>query len=172
MMVIHTSPGTPSLLAQIIDRNGPLPATAAFNGCVLEPGRIYTAVPDHHLLARDHRVALSDEPAEAYLRPSIDKLFHSVAADYGSQSIGVLMSGLLHDGVAGLRAIKAAGGITVVQDPTDALFPDLPQNALKAGVADYTVAACNIGGLLARLAGRDADAKTPDPQGGWDRRPA
>jgi two-component system, chemotaxis family, protein-glutamate methylesterase/glutaminase len=82
------------------------------------------------------------------------------------------MSGLLHDGVAGLRAIKAAGGITVVQDPTDALFPDLPQNALKADVADYTVAACNIGGLLARLVGRDADAKTPDPQGGWDRRPA
>ena len=158
MIVIHMSRGAPSLLAPIIDRSGPLPTVAAVDGAVLEAGRIYAAVPDHHLLARDHRVALSNGPWEDGRRPGIDALFRSVALDYGPRAIGVLMSGMLDDGVAGLRAIKARGGVTVVQEPTDALFPDLPKNAIVAGAADHTAAAKKIGSLLAQLADRDIDA--------------
>ncbi|HUH71005.1 MAG TPA: chemotaxis protein CheB [Mycobacterium sp.] len=165
MVVIHIGRGAPSVLAKIIDRSGPLPALAAVDGAVLEAGRIYVAVPDHHLLARDHRVALSDGPWESGHRPAIDALFRSVALDYGLRAIGVLMSGLLDDGVAGLRAIKAHGGVTVVQEPTDALFPDLPRNALKAGVADYAVPAKEIGSLLAQLADRDIEEPAVDPDG-------
>lgn len=165
MIVIHLSRAAPSLLAQIIDRSGPLPAVAALDGAVLEAGRIYAAVPNHHLLARDHRVALSDGPWESGRRPGIDALFRSVALDYGPRAIGVLMSGLLDDGVAGLRAIQAKGGVTVIQEPSDALFPDLPKNAIKAGLADHTAAAKEIGGLLARLADRDIEEQAADPDG-------
>lgn len=165
MIVIHMSRGAPSLLAQIINRSGPLPAVAATDGAVLEAGRIYAAVPDHHLLARDHRVAMSDGPWESGRRPGIDALFRSVALDYGPRAIGVLMSGLLDDGVAGLRAIKAKGGVTVVQEPTDALFPDLPKNALKADVADHTATAKEIGELLAELADREIEEPVADPDG-------
>lgn len=170
LVVIHMSPRSPSLLAQIIDRSGPLPAVAAVDGAVLEAGRIYAAVPDHDLLARDHRIALSDGPCESGLRPSINALFRSVALDYGAQAIGVLMSGLLDDGVAGLRAIKAAGGLTVVQEPSDALFPDLPRNAVDAGVADYATEAKKVGGLLTLLAQRGDQGV--DPLGNWGRQPA
>ncbi|MFZ1176445.1 MAG: chemotaxis protein CheB, partial [Mycobacterium sp.] len=163
MIVTHMSRGAPSVLAQIIDRSGPLPAVAAVDGAVLEAGRIYVAVPDHHLLARDHRVALSDGPWESGRRPAIDALFRSVALDYGPRAIGVLMSGLLDDGVTGLRAIKAKGGVTLVQEPTDALFPDLPRNALKAGVADHTVVAKEIGSVLGQLADRNIEEQGMDP---------
>ncbi|WP_082459909.1 MULTISPECIES: chemotaxis protein CheB [unclassified Mycobacterium] len=162
MIVIHMGRETPSLLAEIIDRSGPVPAVAAVDGAALEAGRIYAAVPDRHLLARDHRAVLSTGPLERGRRPAIDPLFRSVALDYGRQAIGVLMSGLLDDGVAGLGAIKAAGGTTVVQDLADALYPDLPRNAIRAGVADQTAAATDIGGLLARLARRIIDEPAAD----------
>ena len=172
LVVIHMSRHTPSLLAQIIDRNGPLPAVAAVDGAVLEAGRIYAAVPDHDLLASDHRVALSDGPCESGLHPSIDVLFRSVALDYGPHAIGVLMSGLLDDGVAGLRAIKAAGGVTVVQEPSDALFPDLPQNAFDAGVADYAAEARKVGDLLTLLSERSQHDQAGDQQSDLGRQPA
>ncbi|WP_232066733.1 chemotaxis protein CheB [Mycobacterium parmense] len=161
MVVVHTSPRTPSVLAQILDRCGPLRAVPAVDGDVLQAGRIYTAVPDRHLLAREHRVALSDAPRESGQRPAINALLRSVALDYGPRAIGVLLSGLLDDGVAGLAAIKTAGGSTVVQEPADALFPDLPRNAMRAGVADHSAAADAIGGLLMRLAGRDVGGVAP-----------
>jgi two-component system, chemotaxis family, protein-glutamate methylesterase/glutaminase len=127
MVAIHMRVGAPSMLAEIMDRSGPLPAAAAIDGAVLEAGRIYVAVPSNHLLARDHRVVLSDGPWESGRRPAIDVLFRSIALDYGPRAIGVLLSGLLDDGVAGLRAIRVKGGVTVVQEPADALFPDLPR---------------------------------------------
>lgn len=107
-------------------------------------------------------MALSDGPWESGLRPAIDALFRSVALDYGPRAIGVPMSGLLNDGVAGVRAIKAMRGVTVVQDPTDAPFPDLPRNALNAGVADYTTSASQAGSLLAQLAERNINAQAAD----------
>ena len=165
MVATHMRAGAPSMLAQIIDRSGPLPAAAAIDGAVLEASRIYVAVPNNHLLAHNHRVVLSDGPWESGRRPAIDALFRSVALDYGPHAIGILLSGLLDDGVAGLAAIKAKGGVTIVQELTDALFPDLPRNALNAGVADYAVAAKDVGGLLMQLADRDVEEQEMDPDG-------
>lgn len=165
MVVIHTSRETPSLLAPIMDRSGPLPAVAAVDGAVLEAGRIYAAVPDHHLLTLGHRAALSHAPLEGGHRPAIDALFRSVASDYGSHAIGVLVSGSLADGVAGLHAIRAGGGVTVVQEPADAPFPDLPRNAVRAGVADHVAAARDIAELLTHLARAIIDEAATDPEG-------
>lgn len=165
MVTLHMSPAGPSLLATIIDRSGPLPAQTATGGTVLEAGHIYVAPPDHHLLAHNHRVVLSVGPWENGHRPAINALFRSVALDYGPRAVGVLMSGLLDDGVSGLAAIRDRGGVTIVQEPSDATFPDLPRNALKAGVADQKATAREICDLLKQLTDRDIKKQEMDPDG-------
>ena len=165
MITVHMRPAGPSLLAAIIDRSGPLPAATAIDGAVLEAGHIYVGPPGHHLLAQDHRVVLTVGPWENGHRPAINALFRSVALDYGPHAIGVLLSGLLDDGVGGLAAIRDRGGVTIAQEPSDALFPDLPRNAVNAGVAQHKVVAREIGGLLKQLANRDIEEPEMDPDG-------
>ncbi len=155
LVVLHVPASAPSVLARILDRNGPLPAISAETDAPLEPGKIHVAVPNRHLLVDDHRVVLSQGPTENGYRPAINALFRSVALTFGPRAVGVLMSGVLDDGVSGVSAIRARGGTTVVQDPDDALFPAMPQNALAAGAVDYQAAAKEIGSLLLAL---------PDPQ--------
>jgi two-component system chemotaxis response regulator CheB len=152
LVALHMPSNAPSVLASIIDRSGPLPAVAAADGAALEAGTIHVAVPDRHLLVRDHRVMLSEGPTENGYRPSINALFRSIAVDFGPRSIGLLLSGVLDDGVLGLAAIKNRGGIAVVQAPEDALFPAMPRNALEAGVSDHQAAAADVGTLLTKLA--------------------
>jgi two-component system, chemotaxis family, protein-glutamate methylesterase/glutaminase len=110
------------------------------------------AVPNRDLRVRNRRVALLDGSIEDGHRPAINVLFRSVALAYRERAVGVLMSGVLDDGVQGLAAIRALGGIGIIQTPRDAQFPDLPLNALRAGVVDHQVAASDVGGLLRRLA--------------------
>ena len=155
LIALHLPPGAPSVLARIIDRHGPLAAEAATDGAELAPGRIYVAVPDRHLLVRDHQVILSEGPTENGHRPAINALFRSAALNYGPHAIGILLSGVLDDGVLGLAAIRSRKGTTVVQHPDDALYPSMPINALQAGVVDHQVAAINVGALLAKLAERE-----------------
>ncbi len=165
LVTLHMASTAPGHLAPIIDRAGRLPAVAASDGALLEPGTIYVAVPDRHLLAVNHRVALSTGPSENHHRPAINALLRSVAVDYGPGAIGVLLSGLLDDGVAGLAAIRARGGTTIAQDPADARFPDLPRNAIDAGVVDHAVSAPELGALLRRLAQRGGNESFVDPDG-------
>ncbi|CAN5336921.1 chemotaxis protein CheB [soil metagenome] len=155
LVVLHMPPSAPSVLAKILDRSGPLPAHTAAHADILEEGHIYVAIPDHHLLVFDHRTVLSEGPTENGFRPAINALFRSAALAYGPRAIGVLMSGVLDDGVLGLAAIRARGGITVAQDPDDALFADMPANALAAGVVDERVQADGLGCLLLKLAERE-----------------
>jgi two-component system chemotaxis response regulator CheB len=163
LVVLHLPAGGPSVLARIIDRSGPLPTAAAVHGAVLQAGRIYVAVPDHHLLVHDDRVILSEGPTENGHRPAINALFRSVALSAGPRAIGVLLSGVLDDGVLGSAAIRARGGTTVAQQPTNALFPAMPLNALQAGVIDHEVAAADLGSLLMRLAERDIEERHMEP---------
>jgi two-component system chemotaxis response regulator CheB len=163
LVALHIPPNAPSVLADIIDRSGPLPAVSACNGDKLEAGKIYVAVPDHHLLVDDHRVVLSEGPTENGHRPAINALFRSVALSIGQHAIGVVLSGVLDDGVAGAAAIRARGGTTVAQRPEDALFSAMPQNALGAGVIDHEAAATEIGALLAQLADRDIEERAMEP---------
>ena len=114
-VVLHM--GASSHLANILTRSGPLPTVPAASGERFEPGKIYVAVPGSHLLLHDGHMLLRRGPRENLSRPAIDPLFRSAAASFGGRVIGVVLSGALADGTAGLRAIKRCGGLAVVQDP-------------------------------------------------------
>ncbi|WP_156763989.1 chemotaxis protein CheB [Mycobacterium sp. 852002-50816_SCH5313054-b] len=157
LIVLHVPAGAPSILARIVDRSGPLPAVTAEDGAPLLPGHIYVSPPDRHLLVADHRVVLSQGPTENGHRPAINALFRSVAVAFGARSIGVLLSGVLDDGVLGLAAIRSRGGTTIGQSPEDASFPALPTNARDAGVLDRQAAAGDIGAVLKELSQTEID---------------
>jgi two-component system chemotaxis response regulator CheB len=163
LVALHLPPDAPSVLARILDRSGPLPAEAARDGDELTPGRIYVAVPDRHLLVSDHHVVLSEGPTENGHRPAINALFRSVALNFGPRAIGVLLSGVLDDGVVGAGAIRSRGGTTIVQQPDDAMYPSMPLNAIEAGVVDHQVAATDVGQLLAQLSDRDIEERDMEP---------
>jgi two-component system chemotaxis response regulator CheB len=150
-VVLHISPTSGVALPMILDRSGPLPASAARDGEPLRPGHIYVCVADHHLLLSDGYVRVRGGPRENGYRPAADPLFRSAARFFGPRAIGVVLSGTLSDGAAGLAAIRTEGGLAVVQDPADALYPGMPSHALEWVSADYVATATEIGPLLARL---------------------
>lgn len=153
--------GGSSFLPEILARSGALPVKPARAGAEVESGEVYVAVPGTHLLVHDRHLLLRRGPRENLARPAIDPLFRSAACSYGARVIGVILSGVLNDGTAGLRAIKRCGGIAVVQDPADAPFPDMPESALRHVEVDYTVPVAEMGALLARLATEPAGT-TPE----------
>ncbi|MGW4847132.1 chemotaxis protein CheB [Nocardia brasiliensis] len=164
LVVLHIPAQGPSVLPSILRRAGPLPAVAAENGTPLAAGTIYTAVPGHHLLVADGRTLLSRGPTENGHRPGVDALFRSAAVVWGPRVAGVVLSGSLDDGTAGLASIKAQGGLTAVQDPTEALYPSMPENALAAVDVDLVMPAKKIGSALAdRLRFQPADSLAPPP---------
>jgi two-component system chemotaxis response regulator CheB len=163
LVVLHMPTGAPSVLARILDRNGPLPAAQAVDGEPLQPGTIRVAVPNRHLLVDDHRIALSEGPTENGHRPAINALFRSVALVYGPRAISVLLSGVLDDGTLGAAAIRSRGGTTIAQSPAEALFPAMPLNAIEAGVIDHEVSAAEVGGLLKQLADRVFEEREMEP---------
>ncbi|WP_139329622.1 chemotaxis protein CheB [Mycobacterium sp. IS-2888] len=163
LMALHIPAGAPSILARIVDRSGPLPAAAAEDGASLQPGHIYVAQPDRHLLVADHRVVLSQGPTENGHRPAINALFRSVAVAFGPRAVGILMSGVLDDGVLGLAAIRSRGGITIGQSLDDALFPALPTKAREAGVLDDEAAAADMGEMLKKLSQREIKEPNMEP---------
>ncbi|HYE58760.1 MAG TPA: chemotaxis protein CheB [Rhodothermales bacterium] len=162
-VVQHTSPNSPGYVAEILGAAGPLPAVTPDEGEPITPGRLYVAPPDRHLLVRDGRLHLGRGPRENRTRPAIDPLFRTAAVAYRSRTIGVVLTGLLDDGAAGLAAIKQCGGLAIVQDPADAPFPDMPEAALDAVRADHVVPAREMGPLLARLVHQPAPDPPPIP---------
>jgi two-component system chemotaxis response regulator CheB len=152
LVVLHMPSGASSHLAEIIGRAGILPATQAEDRARLRPGRILVAPPDRHVMVSDDRVFLLDGPRENGFRPAIDPLFRSAARAFGRRAVGVLLSGTMDDGVAGLAAIQAMGGAVVVQDPSDAIAGGLPAAALEVLKPDHVVPASSIGPVLTTLA--------------------
>jgi two-component system chemotaxis response regulator CheB len=152
-VVLHMPPFARSRLPEILERVGRLPAATAVDGQPIEPGRIYVAPPDRHLLVRRDHVTLSADPRENHSRPAIDPLFRSAARAFGPRVIAVVLSGTLYDGSAGLMAVKAHGGVAVVQDPADAVAESMPRSALRFVEADGVAPAAEIGPLLAKLVG-------------------
>jgi two-component system chemotaxis response regulator CheB len=140
-----------SALPELLSAAGPLPAVHAANGMPALPGRIHVAPPGHHLLLDGDRLMLSRGPKEHHTRPAIDPLFRSAALSAGPRVIGVVLTGRLDDGSAGLQAIKACGGLAVVQDPADAEEPGMPRSALAAVAADHCVPLAAVAPLLAEL---------------------
>ncbi|MEU5260677.1 chemotaxis protein CheB [Amycolatopsis sp. NPDC021455] len=165
LVALHMPSGGTSSLPAILDRAGPLPARAARTGEPLEHGRVYVARPDHHLLVADGVVALSHGPTESGHRPAINALFRSAAVARGAAVTGLLLSGVLDDGVAGLQAIAARGGRVVVQDPRDALYPGMPEHALQAVTPDRVVPAAGLGEVLAELTREQVEVESePVPE--------
>lgn len=162
-IVWHISPDYPSLLPEILAKFTPLRVKHASGKEPIRPGHIYVAPPDHHLLVEWGYVCLSRGPRENRFRPAIDVLFRSAAHSYGERVIGVVLSGSLDDGAAGLYAIKERGGIAVVQEPLDALHSSMPKAALQAVAVDYCVPSIEMGALLAHLVNKAIPVQEVNP---------
>jgi two-component system, chemotaxis family, protein-glutamate methylesterase/glutaminase len=167
LVVLHVPSNAHSVLPSILGRAGRLPVRHASSGEPIEPGVVYVAPPDFHLLVEDSKIDLIRGPSENGHRPAIDPLFRSAAASYGSRVIGVVLSGVLDDGTAGLLAITQAGGLTVVQDPSDALYSAMPRSAIENVPVDVVAPVDEIGDVLLRLVGhpRPAREEAPGPNG-------
>ncbi len=166
-IVLHISPESPSALASILRRSGPLPCHPAREGERLELGQIVVAPPDHHLVIEDRHVHLTVGPRENGHRPAVDVLFRSAAATADGRVVGVVLSGTRDDGAAGLATIKSNGGATIVQDPADALYAGMPASALAHVAVDAVVASARVATTIAAMvSGSFEPEPTPDPSGG------
>jgi len=152
-VVLHIPAESRSLLVDILGGAGKLPVAFGHDGAKIEHGKIYVAPPDRHLLlTRGVVVRLSRGPKENRHRPALDPLFRSAASAYGPRATGIVLSGTLDDGAAGLRAIKACRGTTMVQDPDEAKHPGMPQNALLNAQIDYCATIEKLASLIIELA--------------------
>ncbi|MCY7355404.1 MAG: chemotaxis protein CheB [Lysobacter sp.] len=152
------------VVVRAIDNSGPLPCTLAQEGQAFEGGHIYIAPADHHLLVVKGKMHVTKGARENRSRPGIDPLFRSAAVAYRSKVVGVVLTGYLDDGTAGLEAIQRCGGICVVQDPDDAAYPDMPQNALNRVAVDHTLPLEQMGALFATLVLRKPGKDKPVPK--------
>ena len=150
-VVWHMSPDLRGVLPQVLNRSGKIHAAHAVDGESIAENRIYVAPPDHHLLVEKDRVRVTRGPKENRFRPAVDPLFRSAAYNFGRRVIGVILSGALDDGTAGMWAVKERGGLTMVQHPHDAEVPSMPENALREVEIDYCLPIAEIGGKLAQL---------------------
>lgn len=150
-VVTHFPPTGKSSLPAILNRKSALFADFGVEGERIEQGRIYIAPADHHMLLEKNHVRIQRGPRENHTRPAIDPLFRSAAGVYGRRVIGIVLSGMLNDGTAGLIDIKRQGGIALVQDPADALFADMPHSAIKHAQVDHILPVAGLARLLVAL---------------------
>lgn len=161
LVVLHLSEGASSSLAQILGRASDLPVGTAVDGERLLHGTIRVAPPGSHLLVIDGHLRLSRGPWENGHRPSIDVLFRSAAMAAGPRAVGLILSGALDDGTAGMMAIKGRGGLALVQDPDDALFDGMPRSVLAQVEADRIVTAASAGEVIGQVCGEDVGSLVP-----------
>jgi two-component system, chemotaxis family, protein-glutamate methylesterase/glutaminase len=165
-VVIHRSKG-PSQLVEILGQAGDLPVVYAENSLAIEAGRIYIAPGDYHLLLKPGHMELSSGPKVNLVRPAIDLLFQSAAHSYGNQVVGIILSGILDDGSRGLYEIKRLGGIAIAQDPAEAVFPQMIENAMNVVKCDYVVPASQMASLLLELSEevrKEVPMSKPNPE--------
>ncbi len=161
-IVLHTVPGRPSTLPEILSHRGPLRATHAIHGETIEPRRVYVAPPDNHLLVAPGFVQVVRGPKENGHRPSVDALFRSASKSYGPRVIAVVLTGGLDCGTAGMLSVKSRDGIAIVQDPREARSPGMPQSALDHVAVDHVAPVAEIAELLVE--------RTREPSGDWPTR--
>jgi two-component system chemotaxis response regulator CheB len=140
-VVLHSAPDGPGLLPEIIRKTSALPVRHAVDREKILRGRVYVAKPDYHLLVYGRHIRVVRGPKENFHRPSIDALFGTAAESYGARVAGVILTGNLDDGTAGLYAVKTVGGIAIVQDPKDASAPAMPRSALR----NVSGSLCSVG---------------------------
>lgn len=152
LVVLHVGAHR-SNLPWLLNQRGPLQAVHPNDGDAITAGHIYIAPPDHHMIVERGNIHLTKGPRENWARPAIDPLFRSAAKAYGPNAVGVILTGGLNDGTAGLYEIKKRGGITVVQSPDDACNPSMPQSAIDHVTIDHCIPLADMPKLLVRLAG-------------------
>jgi len=162
-IVQHIAPDAPGLLSGILNRSGELPAFLPRDHEPIKLGNVYVAPPDHHLLLEKGFIRITRGPKENRARPSVDVLFRSAAYAYGSSVIGVVLTGHLEDGSAGLWAIKDRGGTSIIQDPAEAEAPSMPDNALRQVEIDYQVPLREIAPLLMELSATSVNEEPRHP---------
>lgn len=150
-VTLHVPPGAPSALPGILSRKGPLPAVNPRDGETIEPGHIYVAPSDRHMLVKHGCIRFSRGPRENSARPAVDPMFRTAARAYGPRVVAVVLTGTLDDGTAGMMVVKGLGGTAVVQDPEDAPFPGMPTSVLQHVAVDHVLPLDEIPDLLVRL---------------------
>lgn len=164
-IVQHMAPQNSGVaLLRRLDRNKAFHCKMAEDGESFQTGRIYIAPADHHLLVKKTTLLVTKGARENRYRPAVDPLFRSAAVTHGPKVIGVVLTGMLDDGTAGLIAIKKCGGVTVVQDPKDAAYPEMPQSALNNSHVDHCIPISQMGNLLEKLALGAPGKAIPIPQ--------
>jgi two-component system chemotaxis response regulator CheB len=162
-VVVHMAPTGLGNLDYVLGRKSSLRVSNARDGEPITPGRVYCGPPDRHLLLERNQVRLTRGPKENRSRPAVDPLFRSAAFGHGRRVIGVVLSGMLDDGTAGLWSIKDRGGVTVVQEPSNALQPSMPATALANVEIDHVATADEIGALICRLVREPVREATVNP---------
>jgi two-component system chemotaxis response regulator CheB len=165
LVVLHVPAAAVSVLPQILVRSGKLRAAHARHGEPIVAGQIYVAPPDHHLLVHAERILLSRGPRVNGHRPAVDPLFMSAARWRARRVISVVLSGVLDDGSVGTSAVNRAGGTTLAQSPDDALYPQMPANAIELGGASFNKPVAELAPLLVRLVNEEIETETPPGQG-------
>ncbi|WP_205514610.1 chemotaxis protein CheB [Longitalea arenae] len=150
-IVWHLSPETTGILPDVLNKLNTLPTANARDWEDIKMGHIYVAPPDRHMLLEADHIRVTKGPKENRFRPAVDPLFRSAAYVFGPRVIGVVLSGALDDGTAGLWTIKERGGITMVQDPREAVVPAMPFNALREVNIDFNLPVAAIGKTLGEL---------------------
>ena len=161
MVVVHIGVHE-SILPELLGAHTGLCVRHAVDGEAILPGTVYAAPPDHHLLVNGRRAQLTRGPKENFARPAVDPLFRSAALAYGRHVIGVILSGNLDDGTVGLQAVKAYGGMGIVQEPSTATAASMPASALQHVKVDHVLPAKDIGAMLLTLAEQPSPTETPD----------
>lgn len=152
VVVQHLAPNHRSVLAELLSRKTELTVDEAVGGEPLEPGHVYTAPPDRHLLVNaDLTLSLSSSPAVHFLRPSADPLFQSLADSCGERAVAVVLTGTGSDGTAGARAVKAGGGTVIAQDKQTSEFFGMPSAAIASGAVDAVLPLAEIAPALVSL---------------------
>lgn len=164
LVVLHVGASGMSLLPAILDRVGSMHALTPADGETLRNGVIYVAPRGRHMLVDDRHVVLSEGPTEHGLRPAIDPLFRSAARAYGARAIGVIVSGMLDDGAAGLREIRARGGWTLVQLPSEAGFPSMPESAIASVDIDFVLPAAELASRIEELVSSPTTREAEPPR--------
>jgi two-component system chemotaxis response regulator CheB len=162
-IILHVPDNGTSMLPNILSRSGPLPAFHPKDGQAIEPGNIYVAPPDSHMLIKRGYVRLTRGPKENGHRPAVDPLFRTAARTYGKRVVGVVLSGTLDDGTAGVMAIKERNGLAIAQSPETALYSGMPLSAIENAPVDYITPVTEIAALLVQLANEPVDEEGDAP---------